>query len=824
MHILRVVMFYAAQAASDARYLQCVRRVRLVSALVVALVGLALTPLVGAQDGLEQGGEVSGEAAEGVAGTTVSPVEVSLQSFGVGGIARPGDWCAVRLGLTLNSTSAALPVAVRMHLDDIDGDTALYQRFLTLNSGVTQSAWFYVPLPSGTRSGDVFTVTVHEIVGEGEDVGRQITGGRVAVGTVVEATEGLIGVIGRRSLGLEAYELNDNAGGRFATANELVRVLGGLEVSDLPDSWVGYEPLRMLLWSGEDPSALSAAQSAAISEWVARGGHFVVAMSSVDERWFDDANPLLDLMPMVDARRVDSMDYGRVRNLITRSDEPYSGMALPVASAWVFERKAGATPSEAAVVAAGPEGGLIARRAVSTGLVTLIGLDLTRRDVARALRADSFWHKVTGERFDIPTPAELNNPDSTSYRNRLNQARTRPLARVDETIANRINRSASAGVGVLLALIVFVAYWVIAGPGGYGLLRWRGIHRLSWPLFLCATMVFAVIAWIGARAASPGSADSVQFSVFTSVQGTRGEHARTWASVLLPTYGDRVLSVRESGGEGSNVLSPWIDPENLDTLAFPDARSYVVDVSELGSVRFPSRGTVKQLRVDWHGGSRWRGIVLPDAEREPRLIARAGVWGLTGVLQNQFPGDLEDVQVVVSSGLRLESDRLSESHEAIGVMPVNAWAVTTRDGRIGAGETIDLSGFELSERARMTAVFDELNRGSPDRFGTVSLNDDRDIDRINWFGVIPPVSYRAIQPPARELRVKRSDTHGLDLTAWLTQPVLIVTGVLRTDGTDGPSQVLSPDALPTERFTVVRWICPLPGDGVVFTNSERSAD
>lgn len=750
------------------------------------------------------------------------PVSVSLESFGVQNTARPGDWCAIKLGLTLNTASAVLPVAVRIHVDDIDGDTALYERLVTLNAGISQSEWFYVPLPNRTRRGDVFAVTVHEVAEGGTTVGQQIAGSRISVADVVDRTEGLIGIIGRRTLGLDAYELSDNSGGKFPTSNESTTVLSGINPADIPDNWIGLSPFKLMLWSDSDPAQLSSSQASAITRWVERGGHLVIALPSLGQAWFDGANPLQELVPLVSATLLETMDYDRVRNLLTRRDEPYASMPLPRAPAWIFTPRDGTTPAEATVTIAGPEGGLIARRAVSAGIVTLIGVDLERRDVARALRAESFWHLLTGERFDIPTPGQLNDGASTGYRNRLRQAQTRSRAPIDEDIGRSVSRSATAGVGVLLALIVFISYWVIAGPAGYGLLRWRGLQRLSWPAFLFTTLVFALIAWIGARAISPGKTDAVQFDVMTSVYGTRGEHARSWVSLLLPSYGNREIEVRNDSD--LDAIRTWAAPDDESALDFPDARGYVVDGSKLSAIDVPARGTVKQLRIDWLGASRWDGITLPNSERPPSLAARSGVWQASGLIENTYPDDLTDVQIVVSAGIRTETDRARDPIEAIGPLPYNAWVVSPPSGILARGQVFDLGSLQLSERAKLTEVFDSLNKARGGAIGQIDLNDGRGHERINWFGSIPPINYRAVSPSAREPRVHRIDVHGLDLSAWLVQPVIIVTGILQTESDDGPSQIRAPEEVNTQRTTLVRWICPLPGTPPTYNNIDRSSN
>lgn len=66
-------------------------------------------------------------------------VRIDVGEFGVGNIARSGDWCGIRLKLT-DSASKQREVLVGVTIPDADADLPVYSRVLTLNPGVAQDA------------------------------------------------------------------------------------------------------------------------------------------------------------------------------------------------------------------------------------------------------------------------------------------------------------------------------------------------------------------------------------------------------------------------------------------------------------------------------------------------------------------------------------------------------------------------------------------------------------------------------------------------------------------------------------------------------------
>src|SRR5262249_2483999 len=156
----------------------------------------------------------------------------------------------------------------------------------------------------------------------------------------------------------------------------------------------------------------------------------------------------------------------------------------------------GAAPGEATCILSGVEREegkgpewLVVRRQGGAGVVDLIGLDAASTGVSlHGLPGPGmFWHRLPGRRGVLAAPAELN---SSSY-----YAPFRDTVTIDRDIAAETAMSGSASAGVLMGLLVFGAYWVIAGPLGYAVLKKTGYIRHAWVGFVAAAGVFTALAW-----------------------------------------------------------------------------------------------------------------------------------------------------------------------------------------------------------------------------------------------------------------------------------------------------------------------------------------
>jgi hypothetical protein len=392
---------------------------------------------------------------------------------------------------------------------------------------------------------------------------------------------------------------------------------------------------------------------------------------------------------------------------------------------------------------------------------------------------------------------------------------------VDQYINLEIAKSTAAGIGLLLALIVFILYWVVAGPGGFGLLRMRGLERHSWVWFAASIGVFAAVAWLGANAIRDTKVSGKHLSFLDHVYGQPAQHAISWASVLLPSYGNETLLLNTPDMTGARQsVAVWSD-SNGETAAmsFPDARSYAIDVREPQTITVPSRATIKQFELDWSGPRRW-GTPIPEPGWEPRL-ERVGV---SGKLKHDLPAPLRGVTILLCRG-QLEPERLANDQAPL------LSAIYSEDLADAWMPGVELDLQAVFARGERSADENLLKRLLPSARSTelsrltgipTTLQPSQallDYERLALYSLLPPPRYGDITSFDRRPPARRREAHNWDLGKWFTQPCLVIIGHI--DSGDGPAPLMIRrgdrwQPVPMEGRTVVRWVYLLEPRPVMF--------
>lgn len=802
-------------------------------------------------------------------------IDVKVVNFGVGGgpggAARSGEWCGVQIEI-LSRLEKHKNVIVQIPEFDPDGDVGLRQRDITANPGKRERVWLYTRLPFKSVNSLVFRVTVHEakdlpsgtVVERGE---ARFLPGRLYGSTTFKARDfvssqsGMVAVVGQSVAGLDQYSNTLQGMDYIPTGHELIRTIGGLTPADLPDRWQGLATFDALVWTAASaagrPLDLSLDQSAAIREWVRRGGHLIVVLPNAGQEWLGHTDHLLTgLMPAVEVRTEEGVEFAPYRPLLV--SDPKNRSPLPrKATIHFFEPDPGAAYGEAMRVLSGPDGRcVVCRRLVGAGAVTFIGINIAS-DVLRSggvIEADAIWNRVLGKRVDLLSPAELG---ARSGRGVMNSkvALNRTPRYFEGRIGTEIQKKTRAAAGLFLAFVVFLAYWLLAGPLGYLGLRRRGLKQHAWVAFLGAAGVFTGVAWGGANWLKPRRVEVSHLSFLDHIYGQPSERARCFVNVLLPGYGDEFVGVEQSAGSGlgsatgerwHDAITPWDAPPlggmGSDAPAFPDARGYYADGRDPDMLRVPTRATVKQFQIDWAGAPRWRMPTPVSADgdggggepvaigSEIRLEETPGVkpgWRLTGTLTHNLPGPLTDVVIIVvrrQAALGDTSPTLALVGLAAAIIPPNAlWepgkpldlAATVREAAAGEKPDLGASGY-FAKLLPPPTNYDQI-RGIPTLESGTSRSIQPDLIALSFYSMLPPPAgdnpnYNAAWVVRREL------THSYDLGRWFTQPCLIIVGQLVDCECPAPILVggVGGKAVSSTGRTVVRWVYPLGDDPPEF--------
>jgi hypothetical protein len=805
--------------------------------LVVTLPRLSL-----AQDGGTGGG----------GGLSGGEVQIQLDKFGVGNIARRGDWAAIRLKIQ-DSSAKQRELMVWVNAIDPDGDTPRQERVVTSNPGVWQYVWVYVRLPFNFESNSGMSVEVHEA--------EEVSGGVIPddaptgykpkrlvgymqltpmLGSVAKSTDGMIGMMGNRELGLQMYMGGQNSTGEpwHPLGHEKSDILLGITPGDLPDRWMGLRQLDVLVWGTGDPAELRGDRAVAVRDWVKRGGHLVVILPGVGQTWTNaNSNDLIDIMPAVSVSRKEVADLSPYRDLIMRKPQSTDEVERPFPKSGVvhtFKALTDAQPSEAVRIINNPEGEcIVARRLVGAGAVTMIGLDLNQTAFSQfhIVDADVFWHRILGRRGSLEDP----KPSQSQRRNFIGMMNSRRAWLYDQDIPNQIAKTNQAASGVLVGFVVFVLYWLVAGPVGFGLLKFRKWTQHAWLAFVLAAGVFTAFAWTGATMLRPAAVDAKHLTFLDHVYGQPIQRARMWANVMIPWYGNARIGIKPSDEDSSgkrpvNAITSWdsLASDGSSSGAFPDVRGYEVDTRSPDTIRVPSRSTVKQIEADWAGGPVWEmprpataieggtgKLVLNDPFNTPNGPDGRPVSMIDGTLVHNLPGTLHEVLIIVvrhQTTIAGGADRnpicsayTFKLSDWAAKMPLDLSAATRP---ANGGRSFDSLQTYLG-RFKPTGSSESYQQGFNQ---TAEANNYlQRLTALAFFTQLEPPEFGDM---SSQYAAQRSATHGWDLGMWFTQPCVIIVGHL---GTNKDERIASPvpltvDGKPVNSagHTVVRWVYPLP--------------
>ncbi len=765
---------------------------------------------------------------------SLSEVAITIESVGLNNAARPGQWTGIRLRLTDRGVDTQREVLVRVVLTDIDGDDAQYETIVTTNPGIDQPLWTYARLPFDIAQTAGFLVQAFEAEeANNPDSPTGFIAGKLLGQTTYRWTQtmgkttGLIAIVGNAPGGINGYSQGISDG-----ANPLgheVTQAATLKVNDLPDRWMGLAMVREIIWNGEKPAELRIEQVRALREWIERGGHLIIILPAVGQDWLALGNrELAALLPRVEVNRHEAEPLSSLRPLLTDElPESLRLSDLPV-TLHTFTPLADAAPGEADRILNDAQGRcVVASRSVGIGAVTLIGIPGWHRELTgRGLpEADVFWHRVLGKRGHIATQAEF---DILRERGDLITS-GRPARTFDIDIPAMISKSGRSLAGVMLGLIVFVIYWIVAGPGGFALLKHKRQAKHAWVAFVGASILFTALAWGGATALRPKRVEISHLSFVDYVYGQRIQRVRTWASILVPVYGNASVWLESDDAESAGssrfvqTVAPWEPPKTLSRGAFPDARDYPIDSRSPNRLTFPARATVKQVQLDWAGGLAWQSIRPVTTENQDPLRAirftPPGTQAdpgkqppiLQGTLIHDLPGTLEHVQVIVFR-------RQIALHGALGkgtlLTTANAWSPQPNDWQPGI--PLDLSTITSTRTSNLILTLDNLIKGGAT---SEDLPDPSSrADRFTWLAF-----FNLLGPPTKNANAfsqspvaRREATHALDLSRWSTRPCLVIIGTLNIEGKDSMPEPFGVATNGTTRepritgTTIVRWVYPLP--------------
>ena len=327
---------------------------------------------------------------------------ITVNSVGIGNNWRAGDTVPIHVTVTSNKSE---PVAawVQWEVPDADGDTVLWGRPITLAPMQDTTTWLYAPTRGWDLPRTVWTVRLRSFENNeptGELQVLQFSPQSIGALPLSPRVESFA-VVGTRRLGLGRYlPITPEV------KQESAMIVSGLTTEDLPDAWPCYTSLSALIWADEKPD-LTYRQTAAIQDWISRGGHFILSLPNIGDPWSfglpnaplarvtEDVHPVLKQVP------VSALDSILGRNI----NWPPIDVAIHT-----FGNRQDEWPENISPLLWLQDGSVVAiQKTVGFGSATFIGIDLTNGQLASLSlpETDVLWNRILGKRNDTPSQFTL---------------------------------------------------------------------------------------------------------------------------------------------------------------------------------------------------------------------------------------------------------------------------------------------------------------------------------------------------------------------------------------------------------------------------------
>ncbi|MBV8779957.1 MAG: hypothetical protein JO353_01040, partial [Phycisphaerae bacterium] len=269
-----------------------------------------------------------------------------------------------------------------------------------------------------------------------------------------------------------------------------------------------------------------------------------------------------------------------------------------------------------------PASPYIARQTYGCGCVTWVAQDLG--DIALKRQVTENWPIVWNRIFDWkdqPMNATRISQDTRDSFTRETQGVDVARSLLDETDLP------GKGLGLIsLAVLSFIVYWAVAGPGAYFYLLAKQRTGASWFVFGATAIVFTCLSALLVRVVLRGPPALKHLSVARAAMND-AVHVYSRIGLYIPHDGERALSLSDAAAGSAPSLTAFaIAPTEMgDDQSDDIGQSYQVPIPEaIGSdsqvVRIPFRSTMKKLEASWTGpfsDNTLRGGIEGHVRRNP---------------------------------------------------------------------------------------------------------------------------------------------------------------------------------------------------------------
>jgi hypothetical protein len=591
-----------------------------------------------------------------------------VEVIGFDGKYRPGCWTPILVRLQSNGSPTDL-YELRVWQYDQDGDRPYYSRRVNISADKGELPFWTYFIPEPVHEGLTSPSTVQQDLMQRLKItvhdkeGKELTQVSLA-NAAAQSVDPQIVADRQRANRFVVFVGAGAAPALRDYGNEIVGLQEGLEYSRvtpdrLPESSIGYEGVDAVVWLDGSPTELTTGSSSrleALRDYVKLGGKLII---STQPQWQQLAG-FDDLMPVTITGLEQNALQSPARDIANQMSFPRGTQGAPARNPWLNYR----TPFSIAVGELKPGAVVdayadrvdeptkpedrtpwLVRMPMGYGSVVWVAQDLGSRELSD--RANWGWPMVWERVFGSAALPQ-------SYPSATEKETYNPSGNVDLGFAliDGMNLSGRGAAMVSVTIAFFIVYWLVAGPGAFFFLKYRGKSTLNWFVFGAIALGATGVTMLVVRVMLRGNPEMKHVSL-VRVHGDRTMPASVSSrmGIYVPQDGSRRIELARGDARFPSTLTNFpIHPtihrrRNGDDYLFPAPREYRVNVpigeEAAGAViDLPFRTTMKRLRATWVGQ------IEPRIEGTPKLEPTLrGEGYISGVLRNLTGGELTNVYI-----------------------------------------------------------------------------------------------------------------------------------------------------------------------------------
>jgi len=761
----------------------------------------------------------------------LAQVRGEVEGIGFANHYRPDCWTPMVVKL-LPETSAPGDYIIQVIQEDLDKDLVLAERRISVTGNAEGQApreqryWMYFK-PQPTRLSDnlkelqdqlkVFictdkqkqiaqlpiTSTIIDI--EPKSQGFQLYRGNKLIVCVAEGNN------------LPSWRDYENAVG----LNENI-IMVTVQPHLLPEDPRGYDSVDAILWFNVNPDVLNSPnpeKMVALKEYVRSGGQLVICQPPERDRML----AFSELMPVIVSDIENRSGIVEIRDIYrTRT-----GLELANLVALGPIRLARSTPKSDTVVSRwitwNPETSdrspYIARRAYGLGAVTWVAQNLGDPALTSAVRFG--WPWIWDEVFDWPNLTNVIT-DRTTQKQIVEAFDAGSAVDLGGSLLSGMEHTKRASALIGLAVLFFLVYWVVAGPGVYLYLVAKKRSHLSWFMFGASAVVAAGLTVLVVQLVLRGS-PVVHHVSLVQVAPNQPAIVRTRFGLYIPRDGWQHVELKNATSGHLNYLAPFaMQPaHNQSSIDFPARMAYIapiraIDAGEAIALDIPYRSTLKKLEAQWTGtisGGVDGSATLRD-QSTGTMIEGSLTNGTGKTLRNIYiafaypisDGNMQDQVIFLSSwdtGVTIKLQDEIKNAKTAGTERNNLIGQPDRDQRLKGPIDRDLAWdrywfAKLYRSSFEEYLYDDSREAVPSSFPVLSL-----------FDRLPP--RRNTQERKRVELLRRGVRH-LDLSHLISAGKMVV--LAEAEGPLPFPLEVEGDIIPGEGTVLYQFVLPLDRGGL----------